>query len=48
MQRAAMAQMAVKLRLCPSSRYTEKSAQTKVTAAQGRRPWEQKQVEAAR
>jgi len=43
MQRAAMAQMAVKLRLCPSSRYTEKSAQTKSTAAAGKRPWEAQQ-----
>lgn len=39
-QASAMAQMAVKLRLCPSARYTEKSAATKTargtTAA---KPW---------
>jgi P27 family predicted phage terminase small subunit len=39
-QASAMAQMAVKLRLCPSARYTEKSAQTKTASAGGSRPWE--------
>jgi P27 family predicted phage terminase small subunit len=39
-QASAMAQMAVKLRLCPSARYTEKSAQTKTTRAGAKRPWE--------
>lgn len=39
MQRTAMAHMAVKLRLCPSSRYTEKSAQTKTKSATAKRPW---------
>lgn len=40
-QASAMAQMAVKLRLCPSARYTEKSAGTKAKgAATGGRPWE--------
>lgn len=40
-QASAMAQMAVKLRLCPSARYSEKNAATK--AGQGAlptRPWE--------
>ena len=40
-QASAMAQMAVKLRLCPSARYTEKSAQTKTSAGSTKaRPWE--------
>lgn len=40
-QASSMAQMAVKLRLCPSARYTEKSAATKADQAAGaRRPWE--------
>lgn len=40
-QASAMAQMATKLRLAPSSRYTEKSAQTKTgMSAPGRKPWE--------
>lgn len=40
-QASAMAQMAVKLRLCPSARYTEKTAATKAGArAAGARPWE--------
>lgn len=40
-QASAMAQMAVKLRLCPSARYTEKSAGTKANSgASGARPWE--------
>lgn len=40
-QAASMAQMAVKLRLCPSARYTEKSAQTKAGQSAGAaRPWE--------
>jgi P27 family predicted phage terminase small subunit len=40
-QASAMAQMAVKLRLCPSARYTEKSAATKTASAGGAgRPWE--------
>jgi P27 family predicted phage terminase small subunit len=40
-QASAMAQMAVKLRLCPSSRYTEKTAATKTpTSASGQaKPW---------
>lgn len=42
MQRASMAQLAVKLRLCPSSRYSEKSAATKAAAAGNRRPWDEK------
>ena len=40
MQRSAMAQLAVKLRLCPSARYTEKSAATKTASAGAQRPWE--------
>jgi P27 family predicted phage terminase small subunit len=39
-QASAMAQMAVKLRLCPSARYTEKTAATKSNGAMGKRPWE--------
>ena len=40
-QASSMAQMAVKLRLCPSARYTEKAAQTKANATGGAsRPWE--------
>jgi P27 family predicted phage terminase small subunit len=39
-QASAMAQMAVKLRLCPSARYTEKAAATKAAKAGGARPWE--------
>lgn len=40
-QASAMAQMAVKLRLCPSARYTEKSASTKTARTGGAaRPWE--------
>lgn len=40
-QASAMAQMAVKLRLCPSSRYTEKQVATKSGAASlPARPWE--------
>ena len=40
-QASAMAQMAVKLRLCPSSRYSEKQASTKAGAsAKPERPWE--------
>jgi P27 family predicted phage terminase small subunit len=40
-QSSAMAQMAVKLRLCPSARYTEKAAATKSAGATGKRPWEE-------
>lgn len=37
-----LAQMAVKLRLCPSARYTEQKAATKAGASAARaRPWEQ-------
>jgi P27 family predicted phage terminase small subunit len=40
-QASAMAQMAVKLRLCPSARMTGKAAQGKSgAAAKGARPWE--------
>jgi P27 family predicted phage terminase small subunit len=40
-QAGAMAQMAVKLRLCPSARYSEKQASTKAgSAALSSRPWE--------
>lgn len=40
-QASAMAQMAVKLRLCPSARYSEKSAATKAgDTARVARPWE--------
>lgn len=39
-QASAMAQMAVKLRLCPSARYSEKSAATKTAKGGGGRPWE--------
>ena len=40
-QASALAQLAVKLRLCPSARYTEKSAATKAKAVgNGKRPWE--------
>jgi P27 family predicted phage terminase small subunit len=39
-QASAMAQMAVKLRLCPSARMTGKGAQSKAgDSAKGRRPW---------
>jgi len=38
---AAMAQMAVKLRLCPSSRYDDRTAATKANASKdAKRPWE--------
>lgn len=41
-QASAMAQMAVKLRLCPSARYSEKQAGTKAGgAAKPSRPWEE-------
>jgi len=40
-QASAMAQMAVKLRLCPSARYSEKQASTKTeSAGVSRKPWE--------
>jgi P27 family predicted phage terminase small subunit len=40
-QSSAMAQLAVKLRLCPSSRYDEKTAATKANASKdAKRPWE--------
>jgi len=39
-QASAMAQMAVKLRLCPSARYSEKSAETKTSQAGAARPWD--------
>ena len=40
---AAMSQMAVKLRLCPSSRYDDRTAATKANGdANARRPWEHK------
>lgn len=40
-QASALAQLAVKLRLCPSARYTEKSAATKTRAGGvGGKPWE--------
>jgi P27 family predicted phage terminase small subunit len=39
-QSSAMAQLATKLRLCPSARYTEKAAATKSNGARGARPWE--------
>lgn len=40
-QASAMAQMAVKLRLCPSARYSEKTAATKTGAgSKPSRPWE--------
>ena len=40
-QASAMAQMAIKLRLCPSARYSEKQAATKTgDAAKPARPWE--------
>ena len=40
-QAGAMAQMAIKLRLCPSARYTEKQASTQAgDAAKPTRPWE--------
>ena len=40
-QASAMAQMAVKLRLCPSSRYTEQAAATKTSRGSTRaKPWE--------
>jgi P27 family predicted phage terminase small subunit len=39
-QASSMAQMAVKLRLCPSSRYSEKTASTKAgSSALPDRPW---------
>jgi P27 family predicted phage terminase small subunit len=40
-QASSMAQMAIKLRLCPSARYSEKAAATKAgDAAKPSRPWE--------
>jgi P27 family predicted phage terminase small subunit len=39
-QASAMAQMATKLRLAPSSRYSEKSASTRQQTVGGGRPWE--------
>lgn len=39
-QASSMAQMAVKLRLCPSARYTEKAVATKTKRAGNGRPWE--------
>ena len=40
-QASAMAQMAIKLRLCPSARYSEKQAATKTgESAKPARPWE--------
>jgi P27 family predicted phage terminase small subunit len=40
-QASSMAQLAGKLRLCPSSRYSDKSAATKTeSGGSGRRPWE--------
>lgn len=40
-QSSAMAQMAVKLRLCPSARYSEKQAATKTSkGSTTARPWE--------
>jgi P27 family predicted phage terminase small subunit len=39
-QASAMAQMAVKLRLCPSARYSEKSAATKSSGGGSKRPWD--------
>ncbi len=40
-QASAMAQMAVKLRLCPSARYSEKKAATAASTSGGRRPWDE-------
>lgn len=46
-QASAMAQMAVKLRLCPSARYTEKSAETQSRrAGAGKRPWDERSAAA--
>jgi P27 family predicted phage terminase small subunit len=40
-QASALAQMAVKLRLCPSARYTEKTAATKTgNAGVSNKPWQ--------
>ncbi|MEO6711152.1 MAG: P27 family phage terminase small subunit, partial [Planctomycetota bacterium] len=40
-QANSMATMAMKLRLCPSARYSEKAANTKASATAGsNRPWE--------
>lgn len=40
-QASAMAQMAVKLRLCPSARYSEKAASTKTSrGSTSAKPWE--------
>lgn len=40
-QASSMAQMAVKLRLCPSARYSEKQASSRAgTASRPSRPWE--------
>ena len=40
-QASAMAQMAVKLRLCPSARYSEKVASTKTSrGSTSAKPWE--------
>lgn len=39
-QASSMAQLAVKLRLCPSARYTPKSAATKTASSgTGKKPW---------
>lgn len=45
-QAGTMAQLAVKLRLAPSARYTPKSTATKAgsTALPSRKPWEEKQT----
>lgn len=41
-QASAMAQMAIKLRLCPSARYTEQKAATKAgVRAKDKRPWDE-------
>lgn len=47
-QASAMAQMAVKLRLCPSARYSEKVAGTKASeVTKGKRPWDDSALLAA-
>jgi len=43
-QACAMAQLAVKLRLCPSARYNEQQANTKAKT-KGERPWQEEKAD---
>lgn len=46
-QASALAQMSMKLRLCPSSRYSERAAHSKASATTGKRPWDDSALLAA-